>query len=159
MDILANAGRELVFARTFNAPRRLVWEAWTDPKHISKWWGPEGFSSSVERLDLRAGGEFVLNMVGPDGRTWPCRGIYREVTPPSRIILAGQVSDDHPCGGGLPPHSIITVTLSEERGRTTVTIHTLLETAADREAALAHGFRAGWFDTFERLEKHLMSLA
>jgi uncharacterized protein YndB with AHSA1/START domain len=98
-------------------------------------------------------------MLGPDGRSWPCKGSYREITPPDRIVIAGEAADDHPCGGGLPPRATITVTFSEEAGRTTVTIRTRLETAADREAALANGFREGWAGTFEHLEKHLESLA
>ena len=158
MDVLTNAGQELLFSRTFHAPRHLVWEAWTDPKHLSRWWGPDGFTASVERLDLRVGGGFLLTMLGPDGRSWPCKGVYREITPPSRLIFEGEAADDHPCGGGLPPGATITISFLEAAGRTTVTIKTLLGGPAAREEALAGGFREGWAETFAHLEMYLRSL-
>ena len=151
--------RELVFSRTFNAPRSLVWEAWTDPKHIAAWWGPQGFKASVNRLELKVGGTFLLHMQGPDGRMWPCKGIYREISEPERIVYRGEADDGHACGGGLPPRATVTVTFSERDGQTTVTIHTALESAADRDAAIAMGFREGWAASLESLNRHLSKMA
>lgn len=157
MRTQANAldARELTFQRTFDAPRHLVWKAWTDPGHLSAWWGPDGFKTSVRRMELMAGGTFELTMLGPDGRSWPCRGIYREIREPERLVLAGEAPDGHACGGGLPPRAIVTITFQESGRKTTVTVHTLLQSAADLEAAVANGYREGWAATLDHLAQHL----
>lgn len=146
----------LVFTRTFAAPRELVWMAWTNPQHLAKWWGPNGFNTTVVTLELRAGGAFVLDMEAPDGSHWPCRGIYREVKAPERLVYSGETIDNHPCGGGLPPNAVVSVSFDDEgNGTTTVTVHTRLETSRDLDAAVAHGFRQGWADSLERLSEAL----
>jgi uncharacterized protein YndB with AHSA1/START domain len=150
---------ELVFTRTFDAPRALVWHVWTDPKHIGSWWGPKGFTTRVETQDFRPGGTILLHLSGPDGRSWPCRGTYREIMKPERIVYAGIADEDNPCGAGLPPHSVVTVTFAETGHRTIVTIHTALETPADRDAAIAHGFREGWEASFDHFASHLATIA
>ncbi len=97
-------------AACIDAPRELVFEAFTDPTHLVQFWGPRVSSVSDCEVDLRVGGAFRVDMRGPDGSTYPCTGIYREIVPPERIVYAGKASDDHPCGGGLPPHSLVTMT-------------------------------------------------
>ena len=150
--------RELMFTRIFNAPRRLVWEVWTDPKHIGQWWGPHGFKTTVEKQELKTGGTILLHLQGPDGRTWPCRGIYREITEPEKIVYSGIADESHPCGAGLPRRSIVTVTFTEQGGRTTVTLHTLLENSADRDACIAGGYREGWEASLDHLAAHIAGL-
>lgn len=153
-------GPVLVFTRTFAAPRELVWQAWTDARHLGKWWGPDGFKTTVVTLDLRPGGAFVLDMEAPDGSHWPCRGVYRELKPPERLVYAGEQVENHPCGGGLPPNAIVTVSFDDEGdGTTTVTVHTRLATPEDLEAAVSHGFRQGWTDSLENLARALKTLA
>lgn len=78
-------GHELIVTRSFNAPRALVWQAWTAPKRVVQWWGPKGFSNSSREAELRVGGAFRLTMCGPDGDAYPCTGIYREIKEPERI--------------------------------------------------------------------------
>jgi uncharacterized protein YndB with AHSA1/START domain len=158
MQAVMDETRELLFTRTFDAPRDLVWQAWTDPKHIGAWWGPDGFTTTVEKQELKAGGSIVLNLQGPDGRTYPCRGVYREIKKPEKIVYSGIADDDNPCGAGLPPRSTVTVTFAEKSGRTTVTILTQLENPADRDAVIAHGFRQGWEASFDHLAQHLASV-
>ena len=71
--------RTIVITRVFDAPRDLVFKAWTDPKHVAQWWGPQGFTNPLCEMDLRVGGVFRVHMRGPDGVTYPCKGVYREV--------------------------------------------------------------------------------
>jgi uncharacterized protein YndB with AHSA1/START domain len=151
--------REIVISRTFNAPRHLVWDAWTDPKHVAQWWGPKGFATQVDELDLRVGGTFLLHMRGPDGDLYPCKGIYREIIKPERLVYLGIAEDAHACGGGLPPRATVTVSFAEKNLKTTLTIHTRLETAADREAAISHGFNTGWAGSLDSLGTHLDAMA
>lgn len=146
---------EIVLSRTFNAPRELVWKAWTDPKHIMQWWGPKGFKNSSCASDLRVGGTFHLDMRGPDGNTYPCKGVFREVTAPERIIYDSEADEGHPCGAGLPPRSLVTVTFTEQDNKTTLTLHTRFESAARKEAANLAGYSISWGEALERLAEAL----
>jgi uncharacterized protein YndB with AHSA1/START domain len=146
--------RTIVITRVFDAPRELVFKAWTDPKHVAQWWGPKGFENTTCEMNLRVGGSFRLWMRGPDGTMYPCEGVFREVVVPERIVYAGPARGDA-CGAGLPPNAVVTVTFDEDDGETTMTIHTRLQSAADREAAVKMGFRAGWTDSFDRLAEYL----
>jgi uncharacterized protein YndB with AHSA1/START domain len=149
------ADREIVITRDFDVPRALLFKVWTDPQHVARWWGPKGFVSSDCEIDLRVGGTFRLRMRGPDGAVYPCQGVFREIVEPERIVYAGVPDEGPACGAGLPPRSIVTVTFVERHGKTTLTIHTRLETAADRDAAVEAGFHAGWESTLERLAEQL----
>jgi uncharacterized protein YndB with AHSA1/START domain len=150
--------RTIVITRTFDSPRRLVFKAWTDPRHLAQWWGPPGFSAPLCEMDLRVGGMFRIHLRAPDGVTHPCRGVFREVTEPERIVYAGEAEEGSVgCGAGLPPRAIVTVTFAEHDGKTTVTIHTRLQSAADLEAAVQTGFNAGLAASFERLAEHLLA--
>ncbi len=142
---------EIITTRVFNAPRALVFKAWTDPKHVAQWWGPKGFRSYDCAIDLRAGGAFRLEMVGPDGAVYPCQGIYREIVEPERIVFAGPTHDSPGCGAGLPPNAVVTVTFEEQQGATLLTILTRWPSDAGRAAAMETGYTAGWTSCLERL--------
>lgn len=148
---------EIVISRWLDAPRELVFEVWTDPKHIREWWGPEGFSNTVCEADFRVGGQFRTHLLGPDGLTYPCRGIYRDITPPERIVFEGIPDDGHPCGSGIPPRATVTVTFEEVEGQTLLTLHTRLASAEAAEAAVQGGFSAGWATSIERIAQYLIS--
>jgi uncharacterized protein YndB with AHSA1/START domain len=77
--------REIVVMRVFDAPREMVFEAWADPKQLVQWFGPEGFTTTVESFDFREGGEWVQVMHGPDRTNYPCSAMFTEVTPPEVI--------------------------------------------------------------------------
>jgi uncharacterized protein YndB with AHSA1/START domain len=79
--------RELVISRVLNAPVELVWEVWTQPEHISQWWGPEGFTNTIHKMEFRPGGEWDFVMHGPDGRDYKNRSVYKEIVPRKRIIF------------------------------------------------------------------------
>jgi uncharacterized protein YndB with AHSA1/START domain len=142
----------IVISRVIDAPRELVFEAFTDPKHLSQFWGPKWTTVPACKVALRVGGEFRVEMRGPDGAVYPCTGIYREIVPPERIVYAGTGEDNEPCGGGLPPRSLVTMTFEAQGSKTRITIYTRLGSYADREAAIAGGFNQGWNDALNRLE-------
>jgi uncharacterized protein YndB with AHSA1/START domain len=145
----------IVISRVIDAPRALVFGAFTQPQHLSQFWGPKGFSAQVCEVDLRVGGRFRVDMRGPDGATYPCTGIYREIVPGERIVYASTGADDNPCGGGLPPRSLVTMTFADAAGKTRITIHTQLQSAADKDAAIKGGLNTGWNDSLDRLAEFL----
>jgi uncharacterized protein YndB with AHSA1/START domain len=157
-DSSRTAEREIVITRVLNAPRKLVFQAWTDPEHLMQWWGPKGFNSFTCDSDRKAGGKFRLQMRGPDGATHACHALFREIVEPERIVFEGP-ADGSGCGAGIPPRSTVTVTFVENAGKTTVTITTLLQSVEDREAAAKMGIIPGWNDSFDRLAEMLESRA
>lgn len=147
--------REIIITRRFDAPRELVFQAWTDPQHIQQWWGPQGFSSDDCKIDLRPGGTFRLQMLGPDGIVYPCEGRFREIVVPERLVYEGPAACISACGAGIPPRSVMTVTFTSIAQGTELTIHTVFLSDTDREAAAAAGVIPGWESTFERLDELL----
>lgn len=156
--MVAAPERELLMTRRFNAPRELVWKAWTDPEHVAKWWGPLGYSVPSCDTDLRVGGKFRLKMRSPDGSIYPACGTYREIVPPERIVIEGMAEDSHPCGGGLPPRAAIIITFSERDGITLLSMLTRFESPDRLRAANDNGFSASWEMCLERLGKYVESL-
>lgn len=82
------ADREIVITRVFDAPRELVWNAWTDPKQIVRWWGPRGFITTIHEMDVRPGGVWKSTMHGPDGTDYPSQSVFVEVVKPERIVYS-----------------------------------------------------------------------
>jgi uncharacterized protein YndB with AHSA1/START domain len=148
----------LVVTRIFDAPRGLVFKMFTDPKHLAQFWGPKGFISSVREMDARPGGAFRIDMRGPDGAICPCEGVYRQVVEPERIVYSGGPEGNHGCGGGVPPRALVTMTFAGHDGKTTLTINTRFEVAADRDAAVQMGFNTGWASSLDRLADLLEKL-
>src|ERR1700691_3503012 len=87
-DSTNSADRQIVISRVFDAPRELVWEAWTNPQHVSQWWGPQGFSTTIETMDVRPGGIWQHVMHGPDGANYPNRSVFTEVVKPVRLVYS-----------------------------------------------------------------------
>ena len=83
-----SSDREIVITRDFNAPRELVWEAMTNPKHVVNWWGPRGFSTTIETMDFRVGGVWKHVMRGPDGAKYPNKSVFKEIVKPERIVFS-----------------------------------------------------------------------
>jgi len=143
--------REMVLTRSFNAPRDLVWQAWTDPAQLARWWGPEGFSITTHEHAIVEGGVWRLTMHGPDGRDFPNRIVYVDVQAPARLVYnnAGEA-------GGRPINFQTTVTLEEAAGVTTLTMHVEFGAAADL-AFVIKNFEAdkGGVQTVGRLAAHV----
>jgi uncharacterized protein YndB with AHSA1/START domain len=142
----ANASeRELVITRVFDAPRHLVFEAWTKPEHLTLWWGPKGFTLPICEMEFRAGGRFRLVMRGPDGKDYPFQGAYLEIVEPERIVFQGTIHDD-------PGHKVwTTVTFVEDEGKTKVTVYQTYSFVSDA----THGAPEGWRQTLDRLKEYL----
>jgi uncharacterized protein YndB with AHSA1/START domain len=85
---------ELVITRIFDAPRELVWKAWTDPEHVKRWWGPKDFTAPVCKIDLREGGKYLYCMRSPEGQNYWSTGVYREIVAPERIVYAHSFADE-----------------------------------------------------------------
>ena len=130
----------------------------TDPKYLAQFWGPTGFTSTVREMDPRPGGVFRIDMRGPDGCIYPCKGIYREVVEPERIVYFGEPDGGHGCGGWLPPRALVTISFAAHDGKTMLTINTRFEAAADRDAAVKMGFNSGWASSLDRLADLLEKL-
>lgn len=146
---------EIMISRIFDAPRALVWQAWTDPEHVKQWWGPQGFDNESCTADLRVGGSFSLAMRAPDGNVYPCVGTFREVVSQVRIVYEGVATEGHPCGAGIPPRATVTVSFAEQDGRTHLTLHTRFATAERKRAAADARFVLSWEEALDRLAQAL----
>jgi len=140
--------RTLTFTRTFNAPRSLVFKAWTDPKQMAKWFGPRGFTTTISEHDARVGGALRIEMRGPDGTVYPGKGVFREVAAPERLVLTTFALD---ASGKEVLENLNTVTFTERDGKTTLELRVeVVRAAPDAEPFLA-GMEQGWTETLERL--------
>ena len=145
--------REIVTTRTFDAPRRVVWEAWTSPEHLPHWMlGPPGWTMPVCEVDLRPGGSWHFVWRKADGAEMAMRGVYREVVPPERLVSTES-------WGGDWPETLNTLLLVEEDGRTTMTLTVLYPSKEARDAALGTGMKEGMSQSFDRLAELLRTLA
>ncbi len=150
-SVAAKAGeQEIVATRVFAAPRELVFELWTDPQHIARWWGPDGFTTTIHEMDVRPGGVWRFVMHGPDARDYQNKIVYVEIAKPERIVY------DHVSG---PPFRV-TVTFTEQGDKTELTVRMLFESAGQREAVIKEfGAIEGLNQTLGRLEQQLAEVA
>jgi uncharacterized protein YndB with AHSA1/START domain len=159
------ATAEFVITRVFDAPRELVWKAFTDPERMRQWWGPKGFSVIASKMDLHPGGTYHYGMRAPDGTPMWGRFVYREIAAPERIVLVNSFSDEaggvtrHPGHADWPLEMLSTFTFAEEGRGTRLTIKwvPLNPTAAERKTFEAgHGsMRQGWTGTLDGLAQYL----
>jgi uncharacterized protein YndB with AHSA1/START domain len=151
------ADREILISRIVNAPRELVWQAMTDPHHVVHWWGPRGFSTTIEEMDVRPGGVWNQVMHGPDGANYPNRSVFTEVVKPERISFS-QAGERE--GGPATQHKSTLLFEALEEGKTKVTIHMIFPSAAAREMVVREfGAIEGGKQTLERLSEHLQKMA
>jgi uncharacterized protein YndB with AHSA1/START domain len=142
------ADREIVSTRLINAPRELVYKAFTQPEHVIHWWGPRGFTNTILEMDVRPGGVWKLVMHGADGTDYPNQIDFTEVVPPERLAWAH--------GDGERVHFHTTVTFEPEDGKTRLTMRLLFATAAERQQTIdKHGALEGNNQTLDRLEEYL----
>jgi len=147
--------RELVVSRTLNAPRELVWEAWTNPKHLINWWGPAGFTNTFTEINIRAGGSWVFTMHGPDGTDYQNRIDFKEVVKPERLAYS------HGTGNADDPDKFeVVITLEELNGKTLLTMRSVFASAEVLKMLVE---RAGAVDganqTIDKLEAELLKMA
>ena len=161
--------REFVISRVFDAPRTLVFQAWIEPKHMARWWGPRVFTNPVCDMDVRPGGYFFIVMRGPDGSEFPFKGVFREVQPPERLVYTADhselpvewhdlVNPNRDKSAGPPKlETVTTVTFEEQDGKTKLTVRTLFDSAAVRDAMLKIQMAEGWSQSLDKLAELLMS--
>ncbi len=153
-------GTEITITRIFDAPRELVWKAWTVPEVFMRWWGPKGFTAPVIRMDLREGGRYLWCMRSPEGEDYWSTGMYREIVPPERIVATDSFADEkgnivpasqYGMSGDWPMELLMTVTFEEPDGGTRLTV---------RSAGLPPGepteqAEAGWNESLDKLAEVL----
>lgn len=152
----ATTDEDLILRRSFEAPREVVFAAWTEPERLVRWWGPRGFTTPFCTVDLRPGGLFRFCMKSPEGREYWGQGLYREVVAPERLVWIDSFTDAEgnvvqPSHYGLsaehPGETLVTVTFAERDGKTEVT----LRHAIPRSMPERSGTEQGWTEMFERL--------
>lgn len=168
MTINANAD-EFVIERTFDAPRELVFSAWTDEQHLAQWWGPKGFALTNLKNALRPGGLLHYAMQPPGGDVMWGRWVYREIVPPERLVFVSSFSDPEggltraPFGIEFPLEVLSTVTFTEANGKTTVTMRGVPINASDEErsvfASMTASMQQGWTGTLDQLADYLRKVA
>jgi uncharacterized protein YndB with AHSA1/START domain len=147
-EIKPSAKREITITRVFDAPRELVFKAWTDPTQMAQGWGPQGFTNPVCELDVRRGGAIRIHMRAPDGVVHPMTGTFREIVAPERLAFTA-VAEDHAGNPLLEAHT--TVTFEEQGGKTKLTVHARAVGIAPIAAQMLEGMQAGWTQSLERL--------
>lgn len=148
-----SADREIVLSRVFDAPRELVWDAMTNPKHVVNWWGPRGFSTTIEEMDFRVGGTWKHVMVGPDGAKYPNKSIFREIVKSERVVYSHGGGREH--GPGASFVSAWTFEIIAD-GQTRLTLRMIFPSATDRDFVVKEfGAIEGGKQTLERLAEYL----
>jgi uncharacterized protein YndB with AHSA1/START domain len=153
-DIASTAEREISATRVFDAPRDLVFAMCTDPEHIVKWWGPNGFSTTIQEMDVRPGGVWRHVMHGPDGVDYPNKSVYDEVVRPERLVYSH--SGSRP--GGPAAQFQSTVIFEDLGGKTRLTVRMVFRTAAEcNQVAKEYGAVEGLSQTLDRLREQIVA--
>lgn len=146
--------REIRLTKEFDAPRELVFEAWTKPEKIGQWWGPNGFSTTTDKMNFEVGGEWIFTMHGPDGTDYPNHIVYTEIKNPERIKYDHYGHKDE---NGDPPHFKSTIIFEDLGERTRISMRMLFPTAEKRNEAAEFGAIEGGKQTLSHLAEYLAS--
>lgn len=162
------ASKELVIVREFNAPRELVFKAWTEAEHLAKWWGPKGMDLLVNKVDLQPGGIFHYRMTAPDGTSMWGRFIYKEIVSPEKLVFVSSFSDER---GNIAPTSMLpvfpaeilnVVTFEERKGKTVLTLkgHPINASKEEMDVyySMFENMNAGFAGTLDKLDTYLEAL-
>jgi uncharacterized protein YndB with AHSA1/START domain len=161
--------RDFVITRLLDAPRDLVFKAFTDPQRMMHWWSPQGYTLVASRMDLRPGGSYHYGMKAPDGDTTWGKFIYREIVAPERLVFVNCFSDEagniirHPLSPTWPLELLSTITFEAQESGTLLTIHwSALPSATEEESQTFHaghaGMQHGWSGTLDRLAAYLAEI-
>jgi uncharacterized protein YndB with AHSA1/START domain len=155
-DFLENADREIFITREFSAPRELVWEAMTNPKHVVNWWGPRGFTTTIETMDFRVGGVWKHMMHGPDGTNYPNEKVFKEIVKPEKIVFSHGGRRE----GGSSVDAVATWTFDEiGKNKTRVGLRMVFPSAAERDRIVKEfGAIEGGKQTLEKLGEYLAKM-
>ena len=146
-DVIAE--RSISIERILNAPRDLVWKVWTEPDHIKKWWGPNGFTNTIHKMEVKNGGEWDFIMHGPDGTNYKNKIVYIDVRKPERLVY------DHVSG----PVFHVTVNFEELGSKTKINMRMIFDTVEERERTIEKfGAVEGLKQTIAKLESYLVNI-
>src|SRR6202051_3274272 len=143
LKVTTPTDREIEMTRVFDAPRHLVFDAFSKPELLKRWFGPRGWSLVVCEVDLRVGGGFRFVMRGPDGKEMGMRGVYREIAPPERSVHMESYDD-------YPGEWQVTAVFVEQGGRTPLTVTVLSPSQDVRDAVIKSGMEHGAAETYDR---------
>ena len=143
---------ELKMTRIFDAPREVVFRAWTEPEHMTRWWGPKHFTNRVEQMDVRPSGAWRIVMCAPDGAEHPAQGIYQEIVPPERLVFTNDAVDKE---GKVIIAGFTTVIFDDQDGKTRLTLQTRATAKVAYAANFLKGMEMGWTQSLERLAEAL----
>jgi len=159
---------DFVISRIFNAPKELVFYAWTDPKQIVHWWGPRIITNTITEMDVKPGGSYRIVMHSPDGVEYPIKGVFREVNKPDSLTMTMDCSE-HPAHwhdlvkpgrqkDDLNPAGEMfeTVTFEDLNGKTKLTVRIHFKSSEILETLQKMGMKEGWSMSFDRLAEHLV---
>ena len=151
-DYVENVDKEIYSSRSFNAPRDLVWEVWTNPKHTAQWWGPTGFTNTIYEMDVKPGGIFKFMMHGPDGVDFPNIISYIEVVKPERLVYNHGNYEN-------PEMFFVTINFAEDNGKTKITMRMLFKTADERKVVVEkYGALEGQKQHLDKLDAYLVKM-
>ena len=152
--------RDLIIIRLFDAPRELVWKAWTESERVMRWWGPKGFTSPVSKINLRVGGEYLNCMRSPEGKDYWSKGVFREIVASERLVMTDSFADEngntvpgsyYGMSKDFPLEMLISVMFEEYDGKTKITLrHTGMPSDADSKGA-----GQGWNESLDKLAEYL----
>ena len=152
LKVTLPSDNEIVLTRVFDAPRQLVYDAFSKPELLKRWFGPRGWSLSVCEVDLRVGGGFRFVLRGPDGQEMGMRGVYKELQPPERSVHMESFDD-------FPGESQVTGVFTEQYGRTTLTATVQYPSKEVRDAVLKSGMEHGAAESYDKLAELFAGLA
>jgi uncharacterized protein YndB with AHSA1/START domain len=152
LKVTTPTDREIVLTRVFDAPRDLVFDAFSKPELLKRWFGPRGWSMPICEVDLKVGGGFRFVLRGPDGKDMGMRGLYREITPPERSVHMESFDD-------YPGESQVTAIFVEQEGKTTLTATVLYPSKEVRDIVLKSGMEHGAAESYDKLAELLASPA
>jgi uncharacterized protein YndB with AHSA1/START domain len=156
------ATKDLVIERIFDAPRELVWRAWTEPEHFMRWWGPKDFTSPECQIDLRVGGKYLFCMQWPDGRKNWTTGTYEEIIPLEKIVFSDHFADEdgnivpathYGLSEDFPTRTLVTVTFEDLGGKTRMT----LTHAGMLAGEMGEMAGEGWDQSFDKMAASLQA--
>ncbi len=143
---------EIVMTRIFDAPRELVFKTYMDPKHIPQWWGPQRYSTTVDKMEVKPGGLWRFVQREPDGDEFAFHGVYHEITPSERVVSTFEFE-------GMPGHvSLETMIFEDYDGKTKLTSKAVFQSVEDRDGMLQSGMEEGQTETMDRLAELLAKL-
>jgi uncharacterized protein YndB with AHSA1/START domain len=142
--------KEMTLTRLINAPRDVVFRAWTDPAQVEKWWGPKDFTNPVCKVDAMPGGEILIHMQAPDKTIYPMDGEFHEIVKPGKLVFTSAALDKH---GNRLFEILNTVIFSDENEKTKITLHAAVSNITEEGKQYLDGMNEGWNQSIDRLNE------